>query len=241
MQSTDQVDWVQWRGLRVQDASATLPSLLQRRSQLDTTVHLLNLPDSWDAFRSALPRNMKEAIRKCYNSLARDNIKFEFRVVDAPSAIPAALDRVFALHAARSTDFNSVKHADVFASPASRSFLRDYCAELADRGQLRIFQLVVDGEIVATRIGFVFADELYLYYSGYDLRLGKYSIMTTVVAEAIKWAIDNKLRIVNLSTGTDVSKTRWRPDIVEYAGGFSVQNRLKSRALFDLVRRYRGW
>jgi Acetyltransferase (GNAT) domain len=70
--------------------------------------------------------------------------------------------------------------------------------------------------VVATRIGFVFGKELYFYYSGYHPDWGKYSIMTTLIAEAIKWAILNWLEIVNLSTGTDVSKTRWSPKKVTY-------------------------
>jgi len=54
-------------------------------------------------------------------------------------------------------------------------------------------------------------DALYLYYSGYDPAFGDYSVMTTTVAEAIKYAIEHGFRRVNLSTGSDVSKTRWNP------------------------------
>ena len=79
--------------------------------------------------------------------------------------------------------------------------------------------LCIAGEAVALRLGFVHDDELYLYYSGYDPAWGRYSVMTTVVAEAIKWAIGQGFGRVNLSTGSDVSKTRWRPSHVEYVEG----------------------
>jgi hypothetical protein len=42
---------------------------------------------------------------------------------------------------------------------------------------------------MATRIGFVLGKTLYLYYSGYDVKMRKYSIMTTTVCETIKYAI----------------------------------------------------
>ena len=61
---------------------------------------------------------------------------------------------------------------------------------------------------MATRIGFVVEDSLYLYYSGYDPEFSRFSIMTTVVAEAIQYAISERFRTVNLSTGKDLSKRR---------------------------------
>lgn len=232
-------DWVQWRGLRLQQASTMLPARIRQTPYLGTTVHILHLSSTWEQFRANLSRNMKQAIRKCYNSLASEKMTPQLRIIEKPEDVPAALDRLFALHAARADAAASIKHNNVFASPVSRSFMLQYCTELAQRGALRIFQLVINDEVVATRIGFKFGDELYLYYSGYDPRWGRYSVMTTVVVEAVKWAIDNKLRIVNLSTGTDISKARWEPDVISYIGGFSVRKGYRSRALFDMVSRYR--
>lgn len=102
------------------------------------------------------------------------------------------------------------------ASPAAREFLVDVCRRFADRGTLRIFSLKIRDKTVATRIGFANGDSLYLYYSGFDPRFARYSIMTTTVAEAIRYAIEHGFRSVNLSTGSDVSKTRWRPNVFKY-------------------------
>ena len=65
-------------------------------------------------------------------------------------------------------------------------------------------------------MGLVLGRELYLYYSGYDPAWHRFSVMTTLVAEAIKWAIAQRLTLVNLSVGTDVSKTRWRPRAIPH-------------------------
>ena len=232
-------DWVQWRGLRLQNTSTILPAEIRQTPNLETTVHILHLPSSWEQLRANLSRNMKQAIRKCYNSLGAEKITYQLRIIDKPGEVPAALDRLFTLHSARASVAASIKHPDVFASPVSRAFMLQYCTELARRGALRIFQLVINDEVVATRIGFKFGDELYLYYSGYDPRWARYSVMTTVVVEAIKWAIDNKFRIVNLSTGADISKARWEPEVISYSGGFSVRKGYRSRTLFDVVSRFR--
>lgn len=75
-----------------------------------------------------------------------------------------------------------------------------------------MFELRVAGEVVASRVGFATGEAIYLYYSGYDPQWGRYGVMTTTLAEIVCYAIGCGLASLNLSTGDDVSKTRWRPD-----------------------------
>jgi CelD/BcsL family acetyltransferase involved in cellulose biosynthesis len=110
---------------------------------------------------------------------------------------------------------------------------------MAERTCLRIFQLVIKDEVVATRIGFVLGNELWLYYSGHDPRWMPYSVMTTTVTEIIKWAIEHGFGLVNLATGTDVSKTRWRPTELKFSDGVQVAPTLPARIVFELV--YKAW
>jgi len=176
-----------------------------------TADYALILPDSWPAFRTALPRNIKESLRKCYNSLKRDGLEFRLQVAESVDSVQPALERFFALHGARAQVLGTVQHFDVFATAEAQSFLTDVCRRFAERGALRIFQLQIGEKTVAMRIGFAVGDTLYLYYSGYDPRFAQYSVMTTTVAEAIQYGIAHGFSRVNLSTGKDVSKTRWEP------------------------------
>jgi len=176
-----------------------------------TADYMLTLSNSWAAFRSALPRNIKESLRKCYNSLKRDGLEFRLQVAETVDSVEPALARFFALHAARAEVDDTVHHNDVFATPEARSFLTDVCRRFAVRGALRIFQLQIGDKTVAVRIGFAVGDTLYLYYSGYDPAFAQYSVMTTTVAEAIQYGIAHGFSRVNLSTGKDVSKARWDP------------------------------
>ncbi len=208
-------DWVQWRGLPATSQPPGSGFRITRQLQ----DFYLTLPDSWEALRSNLPRNMKEALRKCYNSLARDKHAYEVQVLSDPEAVGPAFHRLLDMHAMRSALDGTVHHIDVFAAPAARAFITDYVGEMARQGRVRLFALCIAGVPVAMRIGFTYADELYLYYSGYDPAWGRYSVMTTVVAEAIKWSIAQGLHRVNLSTGSDVSKTRWRPSHVAFTEG----------------------
>jgi CelD/BcsL family acetyltransferase involved in cellulose biosynthesis len=205
-------DWLQWCGIPAVGPSR---ELLERAGRIqwgrEVPNYYVPLGGSWEEYKSSLSRNMKEALRKCYNSMKRAGHEFTFQVVSEPARTRSAVECFFTLHAERAKAPGLPPHPNVFARPAARDFLLEYCQQMAERNQLRVFQLRVGGEIVATRLGFLLGQDLYLYYSGYRIAWAPHSVMTTVVAEAIKWAISQGLAGVDLSTGKDPSKLRWQP------------------------------
>jgi CelD/BcsL family acetyltransferase involved in cellulose biosynthesis len=225
-------DWLQWGGIPADGPSR---ELLQRAGTIQWGRQIPNyylpLQGSWEEFKSQLSRNMKEALRKCYNSLKRAGHEFAFRVISRPAEAKSALETFFELHAERSRATNLPFHANVFARQVARDFLLEYGQRMAERDQLRIFQLVIGGEVVATRVGFVLGRDLYLYYSGYRVAWAGHSVMTTVVAETLKWAFGQGLGGVDLSTGRDLSKLRWKPtEFVACEGVQSSPRRLRQLA-----------
>ncbi len=240
---TQQHEWhrLLWSGIREQSRARMLndgdDSVVWRRKSVD---YYLPLPSSWEEMKLKLSRNMKEALRKCYNSLRRAGHTFTVRVVSEPHEAAAALENLIQLHKARASASDMVPHPDAFESLTVREFFTDYALRMAGRNQLRIFQLEIAGEVVAARAAFVFGDEMYLAHSGYRPEWGKYSVMTTLVAETFKWAIANQISGVNLSTGTDASKTRWKPTEVVFWEGTqkssSYMGRLVPLAFDNLAR-----
>jgi CelD/BcsL family acetyltransferase involved in cellulose biosynthesis len=205
-------DWVELSGF-VESGPAY--EAVARRKPLTWTERvpdfLIQPGRDWETYKAALPRNLKESLRKCYASLRRDNLHHELRVAERPDDVKERLETFLRLHSLRAQAQILPKHPDVFASWASRSFLCDYLALASEAGSAKLFELLVEGEVVASRIGFVLDDSLYLYFSGYHPRMSKYSVMTTCTVEAIMWAIANGFKTINLSTGRDQSKLRWRP------------------------------
>jgi CelD/BcsL family acetyltransferase involved in cellulose biosynthesis len=174
--------------------------------------YVLPLPDSWDVLRSRLKRNVKENLRHCYNSLARERHQWAFEAVSEPSMLPGALDEFFQLHRARADAERGPQHSDHFHSSVHQEFLRRVGHDLALEGRFMVCRLRVDGSVVASRIVLLAGDSMYLYYSGFDPAWSRYSVATTIAAECIKLAIERGAQTVNLSTGNDVSKTRWGPE-----------------------------
>lgn len=163
-----------------------------------------------ETFRSGLKRNIKESIRKCYNSAKRDDVDLEFRCLRDPDAICAHLPDFYRLHAMRADQAYGSTHRNVFKEQYAREFIERLARE-PDTSGLRLFLLEHQNKIVAARLGFETQHGMYLYYSGYDLEFGKYSVMTRLVHEVIKHSIETGKKAVNLSVGRDVSKTRWSP------------------------------
>ena len=239
---TDDWDTLAWSGLHNDDEF--YGELEQTFTDVEwltpTSDFVLPLPDTWDEFKRGLSRNVKEAIRKCYNSPKRDGIDFGFDVISGGSRVSGALDDFFRLHSERARLGGTVRHNDVFADARSRAFLVDVCQKFAARDCLRIFVTTLGDKTIATRIGFVLGDSLYLYYSGYESAYRGYSVMTRTVAEAIRYAIDEGFATVNLSTGNDRSKTRWGPRERSFATAYVVAPSRRSfvaRHLVSIARR----
>ena len=224
-------DWVRWPGLQRDGAFATA---LEKEARVEWLNELpayeLELAPTWDAFKSGLKRNIKESLRRCYNAPKRDGHEIRLEVTRARGEIKPALERFLELHAMRAdvTD-TTVEHPNRFATPRARGFLFDVCDRLAADDVTRVFTLFVNETPVACRIGFMLPETLYLYYSGYDPAWSKYSVMTTTVAEAIKYAFEAKMRRVHLSTGTDISKTRWGATETVFFDAVVVRESLRSK------------
>jgi CelD/BcsL family acetyltransferase involved in cellulose biosynthesis len=221
-------DWIHWAGVSHEFAEA-----LNRDNPLEwrPSVHdfILDLPANWEEFRSELKRNIRESLRHCYNSLKRDGHQFEFLVIREPEDVRRHLDRFLELHRLRANMDPAVPHPDRFTSRVCQNFLYEVCERLATRGAVRLFALKIGANIVAMRLGFVAGDSLYFYYSGYCPQWARYSVMTTTVAEAIKYAMAQGLKTINLSPTREVSKTRWGPRQVDYLSAFEFAGRLRSR------------
>jgi CelD/BcsL family acetyltransferase involved in cellulose biosynthesis len=229
-------DWIHWSGMGGPFAEAlALAANVQWRETMPD--YILDLPPTWEELRSSLKRNIRESLRHCYNSLKRDNLKFETVVASTPEEVERGVTTFLELHAMRASAENGVAHANRFESEVARSFLQEVCHRLARRDVTRVIMLRIDGKIVAARIAFLVGNGLYLYYSGFDPAWGKYSVMTTTVAEAIKHAIDLGLATVNLSPGTDVSKTRWGARVVPVEGAVQLRPTWRSHIAYEAYRR----
>jgi CelD/BcsL family acetyltransferase involved in cellulose biosynthesis len=178
--------------------------------------YILRLPGSWDELRARLTRNNRGSIQQGYNALNRDRRKYAFEVITRPADLPAALDELFALHAARAAYTAGPRHHDYYASAHDRAFLRDVTAALAAEDLVRVCRLRVDGRVVASRVVLAAGPGSYLYHAGHDPAWDHYRVGTVLTAECVQMAIRAGHRFVHFGTGTEPSKLRWSPDLQRF-------------------------
>ena len=223
-------DWIPWEGLdREGEFAAALGRDLNLRWDDSQPANILRLAPSWEEFRGGLKHNIKESLRHCYNSLKRANLVPRLEVAVSPEEILPALEVFFGLHTARSLQSNGQAHPDRFSIGTVRQFLERVCLRFAEQRMTRVFVLRVGETPVASRVGFMLPGCLYLYYSGFDPAWGKYSVATTVVAEALRYAIESGCSTAHLSMGADVSKSRWGPEMPTFHRAVWVRPQLYSR------------
>ena len=211
----------------------------------EVTNYVLPLYGDWEKFRTGLKRNIKESLRRCYNSLKRDGLEHDLQVFTETTAILQNLPQFYFLHAKRAAlKSTSVSHPDYFLEPRHRDFMKAVIEALNREADgscgAHLFCLRINGEMVAMRLAFRCKKEMYFYYSGYDPQYSQYSVMTTLLAESLKWCIEKGLQSANLSVGTDVSKTRWGPQDIAYLETHFVHASLRgriSRVLLELKQR----
>jgi CelD/BcsL family acetyltransferase involved in cellulose biosynthesis len=221
-------DWIQWNGVNGPLAEALAGEIAPQWSKVSND-YLLDLPATWQEFRAGMKRNARESMRHCYNSLKRDGHAFELVVARTPQEVRPALERFLELHAMRASMPWGAKHPNLFSGHAQQEFLYSVGAALAARDVMRVFQLRIGTQIVAARIGFLVGDSVYLYYSGFDPVWARYSVMTTTVIEAFKYAIAGGVKTINLSLTGEQSKLRWRPRLVEFRTAIVRRPLLSSR------------
>lgn len=184
-----------------------VPNLETRRA-----IPIMKLAPSWDEHKRGLKKNIKESIRHSYNSLERNGHTFAVEVEESHDAI----HRLFDLHRLRSLVDGRSQHDDQFRQREFRNFLGD---GLVAAGA-RLYTLRIDGQVAAVRAALDANGQRYLYYSGFDPAWWKYGVMTLLVTEMIRDAIERRLESINFSPGVDVSKTRWGVELVPFHSYF---------------------
>lgn len=245
--------WLDWVAQHAGMHQVILPTelLMQelaRRPQLarlglrEVPNYVLTPGSDWPTFKTGLKRNIKESLRRCYNSLAREGLSARLEVLSEPDQLRALLPDYYRLHGLRADQADTIAHPDYFEAPQHRRFIDGLLSQAAAGGALglRLLVLRVGEQAVAMRLAFVTQQSLYLYYSGYEPAWGRFSVMTTLVSEAIQWAQAQGLKQVNLSVGRDVSKTRWGPEERQFTDHYLAGGGAFNRWLMRTLVRQRG-
>jgi len=230
LRTTNGWDWIAWEGLNPESEFAgALARAMDLRWSVSQAGNVLHLPPSWREFKGRFRKHLKKSVRHCYNSLKREGLTAKLEVATTPEQIGPALEIFLNLQTTLAQYADPLAGFDRFADPVARRFLVELCSGLAKRNMTRVLTLRIRGQPVASRVAFQLPDCLYLYHSGCDPAWRKYAVATTLIAEAIQYAIDSGIPRLHLSMGKDASKSRWDPQMTFFHRAFWVRPQLSSR------------
>lgn len=220
------------------------------RHQVSRACVIVPLDGAWLTTRSGLKRNVKESLRRAKNRIAKDGRTWSVRE-HTDDLDAAVVDRFLTLHSSRAqNDDSDSQHADAFADPTRRAFLRVVLPKLGAKGRARILELELGGEIVAAQLVLHAPALTYVHSSGFRADVWDLGPVTFLQGAAISAAADRGERWINMSPGPHVAKLRWSErldthhDFAYGAGGRSLrwrysvfagaQSQAQARHAFDL-------
>lgn len=161
----------------------------------------LELPGSWEAYLSSLSAHARHAIRHKERKLFRDH---EVVLTNyGEGRVEEGLHHLQRLHAVRWGG------GGAFRDPAWERLHRCFAASLADRGQLWLVTLDLDGAPAAAWYGFSLGDTVYHYQSGRDLRWERDRVGTVLMGLMIRRAIERGYRRLDFLRGEEPYKAEW--------------------------------
>ncbi|WP_380171101.1 GNAT family N-acetyltransferase [Kineococcus sp. DHX-1] len=204
-------------------------TLLQRRTRPSAVLRLEGVDNVY-----AGRRNLKESLRRARNRLTREvgADGWSVRRVTDPALLPAAFDRLVALHGERSQlrDGRPV-HADIYADPRVLAYLRDVVTRAGEHGGASVYELLVGETVEASQLVLHTRSASYSSTSGVSERAWPYSAVTYLLSLAVKDAQEAGHRVLNLSTGPNQAKLRWTDEVRTSTEFAVVGRRRRSKAL----------
>lgn len=161
----------------------------------------LDLPGSWEAYLSSLSSHGRHAIRRKERKLSREH---DVVLTDyGQGRLEEGLHHLQRLHALRWGG------GGAFRDPVMERLHRRFAAALADRDQLWLVTLDLDGAPAAAWYGFSLGDTVYHYQNGRDPRWERDRVGTVLMGLMIRRAIERGYRRLDLLRGEEPYKAEW--------------------------------
>jgi len=195
------------------------------------------LPTTWEQFLRRLSKRMRANIGYYTRLANRDLPEVAFELCEG-EAIPEAMTALFRLHQRR---WRSRMLPGVLGSRSVRGFHYEVAERFHERGWLRLHIVRGAGTIVAALYCFNYRNRYYYYLGGFEPELGKYSLGTTLTAEAVRNAIAEGCAEFDFLRGEEAYKERWKPEgrrNVEYLVAVPGSWRAEATLALNRIERY---
>jgi len=163
------------------------------------------LPDTWDDLLASLSANLRWQFRRSRRGLEAGTT-LVLRTTSSEVGLARDLDIFLELEA---SGWKGREGTAILGDPRAELLYRDFAAQAARQGWLRLSILESDGVPVAATYSCVFAGKAFLLKSGFDERRAKHRPGLVLVGEDMRRSIEEGLREYDFLGAAEAYKMRW--------------------------------
>ena len=165
------------------------------------------LPDSWDDYLHTLSRKRRQVFERRARRLL-DEYAAEFTVCTGGAAVGAAIGTLYRLHRARWAG-NEAGLEPVHLTPAFPAFLEQVAERVAAPGWLRLAELRVGAQVIASSLSFLANSRWSGYLKGFDPDWAERGPGQVLDALSIRYAAGEHTREFDFGRGNEDYKYRF--------------------------------
>jgi CelD/BcsL family acetyltransferase involved in cellulose biosynthesis len=133
-------------------------------------------------------------------------------VFDALAPQPSEVEALFEEFAAvEASGWKGRQGSSLAAKPGLRAFFRFYCDRTAEQGSVRFFRLRIGNAVAAVQMAVEIYSRLWILKIGYDEALAHCSPGLLLTAEAVRYALTQRLKSYEFLGGVEQWEERWKP------------------------------
>ena len=163
---------------------------------------------SWESYLATRgPAHRANVRRRIRSLLGTFTVQFERVTTDS-----RRLEMLEALTRFHDRRFDGPRGSTAFQTQDLQAFHRDVTERALDAGWLRMYALVLDGQIAAVMYAFTDDRRFYFYQHGFDERYEKHSLGLVLMALTVRAAIEEGATEFDLLCGEESYKWLWADD-----------------------------
>jgi CelD/BcsL family acetyltransferase involved in cellulose biosynthesis len=170
---------------------------------------MLDLPSDWESFRAGLKRNVREAVRRSTNRLAKLEGGWSYELPETEQELREAVNRLITLHRARSQVTDKEHHGDYLGAETDEPFLHAVALAMFRAGAGTVPRIRIAGSDAAARLVLRGNGSIFYSLSGLDRERWDLGLGTQLHVQTLREAIERGDAVANLSANPDESKLRW--------------------------------
>jgi CelD/BcsL family acetyltransferase involved in cellulose biosynthesis len=174
----------------------------QVRLEVEEVCPVLRLPESWEAYLSALSGKERHELRRKMRRAESTSPPLRFRQCAEDECARQDIKSFILLHR------KSRPEKEAFMNGQREAFFRELSHTFAQKGWLRLSVLERDRQAVAAMLCFDFGETLYLYNSGFDPEFSSLSPGVVLIGYCLQDAIARGKRWFDFMRGEEDYKYR---------------------------------